>query len=155
MKKLSLFFLLNILFFTNIFAQIKNPTKTSISLSKNKTTVGDTIDIFVKVAIDKDWYIYATEKDEVVMSILANMTLNENASFQKLGKLKAITPDKKYDEIWGGSYTYFKEKGEFCQTIKILKNDFKISGSYSHQSCSETTGMCLVPKETSFSFSNK
>lgn len=137
----------------SIYSQIPTPTQTSIALSKNNPKVGETIDIIIKTDIEKDWYIYATKKDEAVMPVLAKLELARHSSFKQVGKFRAINPKERYEKIWPGSYTYFEEKGEFRQTIKILEEDYNISGKYSYMVCSNE-GMCIIDK-TDFSFQGK
>lgn len=153
MKKISFLFifLLGFLYTQNLLAQVQDHTKESISLFQKG---GKIVDIIIQVDIDDDWYIYATEKSETVMAMLARINFNENSSFRKIGELRAINPQERYDDIWLGVYTYFERYAEFRQTVKILEENYNISGKYSHMVCSNIEGMCIINK-TAFSFQNK
>lgn len=156
MKKLPFLFifLLGFIYPPNLQAQIQNHSQFSYKFSKNEVKVGETVELIITATIDKDWYVYAIERDEAVMAQMTAIEIENNNSFQAIGSLKAMNPKKKYDEIWPGNYTYFKGKGEFRQTFKILKKDFKIEGRLTYQTCSDITGQCVPGKKT-FSFSNK
>jgi thiol:disulfide interchange protein len=68
-----------------------------------------------------------------------------------VGKIKPIGAKKKYDELWGGEYTYFTKKAEFRQRIRVLQDNPLIKGSFEYQVCSEKDGKC-VPGEEAFDF---
>src|SRR5690606_1130526 len=53
-------------------------------------------------------------------------------------------PKKKFDEIWQGDITYFVGKGEFIQTVRILKENPVIKVSAEYQTCTEIDGLCVL-----------
>ncbi|MCS6832171.1 MAG: thioredoxin family protein, partial [Flammeovirgaceae bacterium] len=63
-----------------------------------------------------------------------------------------ISPKKKYDEVWGGEYTYFVEKAKFIQLVRVKQTDVQIKVRVTYQVCTDVTGRC-VPLEEEFSFS--
>jgi thiol:disulfide interchange protein DsbD len=67
--------------------------------------------------------------------------------------VQPVKPKKKYSDIFEGEYTYFTGKGEFRQTVKILKANPKITGSIDYQVCSEIDGKC-IPNAVDFTFAN-
>src|SRR5688572_30695838 len=107
--KTSLLFLL---ISGNTFAQILTPTKWTWEISSNAVKVGDEIDLIFKVAIEKDWYIYANEFDADCGPMHTTVTLNPNASFRVIGTLKAIKPIAKHDDIFDCDVKLFKNTAE-------------------------------------------
>ncbi|MFD1819886.1 Disulphide bond corrector protein DsbC [Pseudarcicella hirudinis] len=149
MKKIifSFFTILTLLVSVAVNAQKLTPAKWSWALSKPNPAVGETVDIVFTVKIDKDWYLYSSDFDPDLGPIVTTIKFKANDSYATVGGLKAINPHKKFDkEIWNGEYTYFKEKGEFRQSVKILKTDIVIEGVYDSQTCTDKTGQCVPIK---------
>jgi thiol:disulfide interchange protein DsbD len=71
------------------------------------------------------------------------LTWKANPSFKTIGKLKPIGAKKKYDDLWGGEYTYFTKTAEFRQKIKVLAANPVIKGTYEGQVCTEKDGKCI------------
>ncbi len=133
------------------FSQILEPAKWSYDVSNTNAQVGDEVDLIFYTKIDQDWYLYSTDFDPELGPLVTEFTFDRNDSYELAGGIKPIGSKKKYDEIWEGNYTYFKEKAEFRQTIKVLKEDYTISGSYMYQVCSDIDGKC-IPFEDGFAF---
>lgn len=146
-------FLLLLFFSGNGFSQILTPTKWTWEISNNTVKVGDEIDLIFKVAIEKDWYIYANEFDAECGPMHTTITLNPNTSFSLIGTLKAIKPVAKHDEIFDCDVKIFKGTAEFRQKIKVLLTNLKLSGVYDGQVCTEVQGKC-IPFDGDFSFAD-
>ncbi|NBA88153.1 thioredoxin fold domain-containing protein [Emticicia sp. CRIBPO] len=143
-------FLFSFLFFQT-YAQIEKPATWSFKAANENPKVGETIELQFIATIDKKWYLYSSDFDPDLGPIVTTMTFTPNDSYQLLGKIKAVHPKKKFDEIWQGDVTYFKEKGLFTQKVKILKENAVISGNIEFQTCTEADGKCINGKEK-FSF---
>jgi thiol:disulfide interchange protein DsbD len=153
MKKVW-FFLILMGFSAVSFAQVQDHTQESYTTSAAEVKVGLEIDLIFQVTIDNKWYIYSTEfpADGPVKTAF---TFTPHASYQLVGKPKAINPKKKYEEIWEGDIAYHEKKAEFRQTVKILQTNPKIAGSYEFQTCSTIDGLCLPPETVEFDFKIK
>jgi DsbC/DsbD-like thiol-disulfide interchange protein len=148
MKKAVLFF--SVIIITCLTsAQILKPVKWSFSASKAKPAVGETIDIVFDGKIDKGWHLYSSEL-KVEGPMPTEVEFEPNASYQLVGKLKAINPKEKYDEVWEGKITYFDKQAKFIQKIKILKAGAIIEGKIKCQTCTDKDGKC-VPNKDKFS----
>lgn len=123
-------------------AQIVTPAKWSWAYAKPEAKVGETIEIVFTVTIDKGWHLYSSDFDPNVGPIVTSIKVKPNDSFQLVGGLKAINSKKKHDEIFDGEVKYFEGKGEFRQTVKILKENPVIEGSYDSQACQDD-GSCV------------
>lgn len=131
-------------------SQVLKPAKWTYSTSAQEVHVGDEIELIFKATIEKDWYLYSSEfpcEDPIKTSF----TFAPSDSYQLVGKLVAIKPIDKYDDIFGCDVKIFKKTAEFRQKIKVLKADLRIEGESEYQTCTEITGQC-VPGGEDFSF---
>ncbi len=137
-----------ILFFSTVFlsgsvSQILNPATWSVSPSTREVKVGQTLDIVFNITIDNNWYLYSSDFDPDLGPMVTEFVFEPNDTYERIGEIKPINPKKKYDELWEGEYTYFVGKGQFRQTVRVLKENVKIEGSYSYQVCSDIDGKCI------------
>jgi thiol:disulfide interchange protein len=119
-------------------AQILDPAKVNVSLSKTDVKVGEQVDVVFKLAIDAGWHVYSIGFDTICGPIPMEIKIAKNAGFELVGPIKAIGDHKKYDEMFGCDVIVFEKTGEFRQTIKILSASVKIAGEYQGQVCSNT-----------------
>ena len=147
------FFLLFIFLISgaHLKGQILEPAKWSMATSVNEVEVGQELDLIFNAVIDQNWYLYSSDFDPDLGPMVTEFTFEPNESYELIGGIRPINPKKKYDDLWEGEYTYFKDKGQFRQTVKVLTADFKISGSYSYQVCSDIDGKC-IPFDEEFIF---
>lgn len=132
-------------------SQILTPAKWSNRLSNPAPAVGETVDVVFNAQIDQDWYLYSSDFDPDLGPMVTEFEFTPNDTYELIGGVVPQNPKKKYDSLWEGEYTYFKEKGAFIQKVKILKADFKIAGLYIYQVCSDVDGKC-IPFEEEFEF---
>ncbi|WP_338760365.1 cytochrome c biogenesis protein CcdA [Bernardetia sp. ABR2-2B] len=157
---LTVFFTVLVFLFSscsNVSAQIEQHSKwkTYTEPSDLSTVkVGETIKLYFEVDIEKDWYVYSSDFDKNLGPIVTEVALEKNDAFETIGKLIPVSPKKKYDDLWGGEYTYFIKKGKFYQTIKILKPTTTIKAALTYQECSEVSGKCIM-QEPEFEFNIK
>ncbi|WP_200975091.1 cytochrome c biogenesis protein CcdA [Echinicola sp. 20G] len=132
------------------FAQLIEPPKWQMSLSKEAPFVGDEIELIFKAEIPENWYVYSNDFDPDLGPMITELSLEGSSGFEKVGGLTPIKPKRKMDEIWEGEVSYFTGKAEFRQKVKITETAVKIVGVMSYQMCSDVTGQC-VPYEEDFS----
>jgi len=142
MKKFGFYFLF-LLAFVAANSQVLKPISWKVEVLKSNPKVGEETTISFKAKIEDDWYLYSSDFDPDLGPMLTEFYFNENESYELIGDIMPIDPKKKYDSLWEGEYTYFKKEGLFQQKIKILKEDFKISGNYTYQVCSDVDGKCI------------
>ncbi|MHA6246857.1 protein-disulfide reductase DsbD family protein [Pontibacter sp. CAU 1760] len=135
-------------------AQVLKPATWSYDVSKRQVAVGEELELIFNVLIDKDWYLYSSDFDPDLGPMVTEFKFQKHPSYELVGKIKAINPKKKYDDIWEGEYTYFVGKAQFRQKVRILKPDVSIKGSYEYQVCTDVDGRC-IPFDDAFSFTNK
>jgi thiol:disulfide interchange protein DsbD len=147
------FYLLTLflLIVSNVNSQILEPAKWSLATSEQEVQIGQELDLIFNAVIDQNWYLYSSDFDPDLGPMVTEFTFEPNDSYELVGDLRPMNPKKKYDDIWEGEYTYFKGKGQFRQTVKVLTENFNVTGSYSYQVCSDIDGKC-IPFDDEFVF---
>lgn len=130
-------------------AQVLRPNEWTFELAQKEYKIGDEIDLVFKATIEKGWHLYSSDFDPDLGPMVTELVFTPNSSYALVGGIRAINPKKGYDEIFEGDYTYFQEKGEFRQTIKVLSLPLTFSGSINYQVCTDTDGRC-IPFEDDF-----
>ncbi|MEM9339589.1 MAG: cytochrome c biogenesis protein CcdA [Bacteroidota bacterium] len=144
----SLFLLLPVFF---VGAQLLKPIKWEVSLSNENAQPGDEIILKFAATIEDKWYLYSSDFDPDLGPMVTTFFFDENETYQRVDSIQPIDAKKKFDSLWMGEYTYFKEKALFTQKIKVVKLPLRISGAYLYQVCSDEDGKC-IPFEDEFSF---
>ena len=132
-------------------AQMSKPTTWSFDTNKKQVKIGDEVELHFNANIAKDWHLYSSDFDPELGPIVTNINFTPNATYQLVGKLKPVGAIKKYDELWGGNVSYFENKGQLIQKVKILAQNPVIEGKINFQSCTDIDGKCVNGKE-SFKF---
>lgn len=145
----SIVVFISLFFSVALLGQFRQTQTWSYDASQKEVKVGDEIEIIFRVALIENWYIYSSDIDPEIGPTPTTVEFEENGSFELIGDLIPIEPKKKYDDIWGADITYFSEKGEFRQKVKVLSKDFKLAGLLDFQTCSDVTGQC-IPGEQEF-----
>lgn len=142
------------LFAPRTLAQLVEPTKWAFAPAQPTAKVGEEVELIFSVKIIPDWYLYSSDFSPDLGPIVTTVAFDKHPSFQRVGGLVPQHPKKKFDDTWGGEYTYFTGTAEFRQKIKVLAAPVVLKGKYEGQSCSEVTGQC-VPLEGRFTFDLK
>ena len=132
------------------FAQVLKPASWTYSQSATQVQAGDEVELIFTATIDKDWYLYSSDFDPDLGPMVTEFNFEPDDSYELVDGIRAINSKKKYDEIFEGDYTYFRDKGEFRQTIRVLKKNLRFSGNYAYQVCTDIDGKC-IPFDADFS----
>lgn len=127
----------------SVFSQVFNPVQWKYSFSKSETKVGENVDLIFTAVVEEGWHLYASDFDPNLGPIVLSFKFTPHASYKLIGKIKSIAPKKKYDDIFGGDYTYFEGKGVLKQTVKLLATDPVIGGELTGQACTNSDGRCV------------
>ncbi len=138
-KLLFLFMLLPI----TGFSQILEKSHWKYHLEPENPKKGDEVELVFDVKIDEDWYLYSSDFDPDLGPMLTEFEYEKNNTFELIGEVVPVNPKEKYDDLWEGNYTYFTKKAQFRQKIRILSENYKITGEYSFQVCSDVDGKCI------------
>lgn len=149
MKKIA-FLLICLIVSVSSFAQIQKPSKWTFSAPSAKAKVGETINLVFTAKIDQGWYMYSSEL-KVEGPMPTEVVFVADNSFKPVGKLVAVNPKEKYDDVWNGKISYFVKEAKFIQKVKILKANPRIEGKINCYTCTEKSGTC-VPSKDKFSF---
>lgn len=128
--------------YTNAYSQVLKPAEWQVNWSTLPTKSGQEVEIVFLATIDKDWYLYSNDFDPNLGPMLTEFKFEPSESYTLRGKTRPVKPKKKFDDVWGGEYTYFTTKGEFRQKL-IVKKTGKVKVSISYQVCTETEGKCI------------
>lgn len=149
MKRITLF-LFCLLASLGSFVQIQKPTKWTFTSSATKAKVGETVELVFTAKIDQGWYMYSSDL-KVEGPMPTEVVFVADNSFKPVGKLIAVNPKEKYDDVWKGKINYFVKEAKFIQKVKILKSNPVIEGKINCYTCTEKSGTC-VPSKDKFSF---
>lgn len=152
MQKLLLLFPLFSLFFGN--AQILKPIHWNVEIRNKNAKNNEEIDVIFNAIIDDTWYLYSSDFDSALGPMVTQFSFEKNDTYQLVGDIMPINPKRKYDSLWSGEYTYFEDTGQFIQKIKLLREDYHITGTYRYQVCSDIDGKC-IPFEEEFTLSQR
>ncbi|NHE59442.1 protein-disulfide reductase DsbD family protein [Cyclobacterium plantarum] len=143
----KLVFLFIFLFTYGLQAQVIAPPKWDIALENPEPKTGEEVNLIFEADIPINWYIYSNDFDPDLGPILTAIVWEDTTGISPLGKLQAIDPKTKYDEIWEGDVTYFEKEGEFRQTLLIQAENALIKGTLEYQMCSDITNQCINYQE--------
>lgn len=151
-QKFILFYLLFLLPLL-MQAQVLHPIEWQTNTSKKEVKIGETLELIFTADVEKDWYLYSSDFSKDLGPMVTTFQFEPNDTYDLVGDLTPIHPKKKYDDLWGGEYTYFKGKAEFRQKIKVLKANPKILVTVDYQVCTDVDGKC-IPLDEEFAFTN-
>ncbi|WP_339784554.1 cytochrome c biogenesis protein CcdA [uncultured Imperialibacter sp.] len=125
------------------YGQVQKPISWSYELSNNDPKVGDTLSLVFKAKIDNTWYLYSSDFDPDLGPIVAEFDFVGDPSYEAIDSIRPIGAKRKYDDLWEGEYTYFREHAEFRQTILVNSLPVNLSGSFFYQVCTDVDGKCI------------
>lgn len=146
-----LFVVFALISLTAFSQQTSKKVKWTTSVSKKEVKVGEEVELIFKGKIDDNWYMYSSDFDPDLGPLVATFNLAENDTYEKVGDVVAVGSKSKFDDMWGGKYTYFTGTAEFRQKVRILKENPVINVKLNGQVCSEETQAC-IPVFESFKF---
>ncbi|MFA0961855.1 protein-disulfide reductase DsbD family protein [Roseivirga sp. BDSF3-8] len=130
-------------------AQILDPVQWQTTVEEGSSP--DERIIVFKATIDPDWYLYSSDFDPDLGPQVTTFIYEDEEGYQLSGEVIPVDPKEKFDEIFEGNVTYFKQTGVFRQPVKLTgKDDPVATGIIEYQTCSDITGQC-IPKEYEFS----
>ena len=142
MKRIFLLLIVCISFLANAQQGIIEPVKWDSKVEKISDTEYDIILIGV---IDEEWHVFSqfTSEDGSLPSVLTFENTNDN--YELVGKSKESESVMVYSDIFEVEETYFLDKVQFTQRIKLLSEDVKqITVNLDYQVCKE---VCIYKEE--------
>ncbi len=117
----------------------------------DKLEAGDELDLVFTARLEKEWLMYSSDFRGDVGPQPTAIYFEPDDSFETVGEVTPVAPKRKKDRVWETEISYFTQKAEFRQRIRLLKPDYHITGVIKGQLCSEKKGVC-VPFERLFLF---
>ena len=130
-------------------AQVLEPAKFSYVLETD-TSAPNRPTLVFQVAIDEGWYMYSSDFDEDLGPIVTTFDFTPHGSYERIGEVRPVGAKRKFDDLWGGEYTYFSGQAIYRQQIKVLERPVVLEGICEYQVCTDA-GKCILFEE-SFSF---
>ncbi len=129
------------------FSQMMEAPEWTATTDPDDFEKGDEVVLQLAAEIHKDWYMYSNDFDPDLGPMLTEFNFKENETYELVGDINPVGQKKKFDELWGGEYTYFTKIARFEQKIKVLAGQPEIKAEVSYQICSDVNGQC-IPFET-------
>lgn len=150
MKKIaiSLIFLINSLL---AYSQ-SNPVKWSLLV--NNTKDSSIYNVKFIAEIEKNWQLYSNDFNPNLGPIITEFKYTVSNTFDLDGPTYPKDSKRKYDDLWGGEYTYFENHAEFNQSIKSVGKSPRIEVNITYQVCNTVDGKC-IPFEITLNNSNE
>lgn len=126
-----------ILLINNASAQMIPPAEWSHSFSKKEIMVGDFVELVFTAPVPEPYYVYSNDFVCEFGAEPASFAFEDNGTYQLVGKPIPLNPKKKFDDIFQCDISIFKKKAEFRQKLRVLKENFSISGAMHYQMCSD------------------
>ncbi|MCF2489292.1 protein-disulfide reductase DsbD domain-containing protein [Dyadobacter sp. CY347] len=144
------FFLVFFLLSLNLAAQDSaSISKWNVSVSNPDAKAGDEVELVFLATIDKNWKLYSSDFKNDIGPLPTEFKFSAADSYKLVGDITPVNPKKTVDPTWDVAYTYFAEKAEFRQKIKVSRKDFVAKGTIKGLLCSNVDGVC-IPFQESF-----
>ena len=98
-------FILAFFLSTIAISQILEPAKWNLGTSADEVAVGQELDLIFNAVIDQNWYLYSSDFDPDLGPMVTEFTFEPSDSYELVGGIRPINPQKKYDDLWEGEYT--------------------------------------------------
>lgn len=125
-------------------SKVKQHATWKVEVVPSHPAVGEEAELVLKADIEEGWYLYSSDFDPNLGPIVTTLTFKTSEGYKVVGKLVAVHPKKKFDDIWGGDITYFIGKAEFRQKIKIVAANPTVKGVIEYQTCTIKDGACVA-----------
>jgi hypothetical protein len=133
----------------NVFSQnLKDISHWKVSFAKSDPKPGEQVEVVFSADIDKNWKLYSSDFKGDIGPLPTEFVFDKNNAYQLVGDIRAVKPLKAVDPTWDKAYTYFTDKAEFRQTVKLARGGSKVSGTIKGLLCSSEDGLCVPFKES-------
>ncbi|WP_179333218.1 protein-disulfide reductase DsbD family protein [Winogradskyella costae] len=149
-KKVLLLCLLAFSFSFNLFSQVFDPVKWETKVEKISDTEYDLVSI---ATIDSGWHLYSQNVPDNG-PIPTGFSFTENENFELVGETSEDEGHTVDDPVFQMRITFFENKAEFTQRIKVLNKELSIvEGEVEFMVCDDEK--CLPPNYIDLEFNLK
>jgi len=124
-------------------------SKWKVTVSNPAAKPGEEIELVFSASIDKNWKLYSSDFKGDIGPLPTEFNFDETGSYKLMGNINPVKPRKTIDPTWDVAYTYFLDKAEFRQKIKLIKEGLIVTGKIKGLLCSNKDGIC-IPFQESF-----
>ncbi len=151
---ISFFLIVSPLLVKHVSSQLELP-EDKVSWDFSIQQDGNNATILAKVTMEENWHINAVYLPKDVFGIPTQLKLlPQPNNFKLIGNVSEPEPIFHYDSLADENQFYHSNTIKLKQKIKIIsKNNFKIKGEFSFQTCDDTH--CLPPFSTDFELNVK
>ena len=107
------------------------------------TTSANEIDIYLSAEVLKGWQLYSNDFDPNLGPMVTEFQYTVNNTFELVSGTIPQNSKRKYDDLWGGEYSYFEKEGLFIQRIKALSETPRVEVTINYQVCNTEDGKCI------------
>lgn len=108
---------------------------------------GDSAELVFSAAIPTGFILYSSDFDAELGPRPAKFTFDSSDAIELRGPITAVQSQRRRDKTFGTEYSYFADRAEFRQKIRVLKSGASVSGRIDGQTCQEIDGLCFLFKE--------
>ncbi|WP_116812513.1 protein-disulfide reductase DsbD domain-containing protein [Steroidobacter cummioxidans] len=108
---------------------------------------GDEAEIVFSASIPEGLILYSSDFDAELGPRPAKFVFAANDAVELQGPVSAVQAQRRKDKVFGSEYTYFANRAEFRQKVRVLKTGTDITGRIDGQTCQERDGTCFLFKE--------
>ena len=137
---------LALLFATSVFGQSNKQVQWSFS---SKKVSENTYEIHMTATVNGDWHLYA-QKVGVEGPVPTSFSFTKNPLLILDNKVKEVgNLVKKKEEVWDGVVSYYEDKVNFIQVVKLKGNvKTNLAGKIEFMVCNDS--QCLPPSTVDF-----
>ncbi|GGM91039.1 hypothetical protein GCM10010967_25130 [Dyadobacter beijingensis] len=126
---------------------LKDISHWKINLSKTGPKAGEEVEVVFSAEIDQNWKLYSSDFKGDIGPLPTEFVFNPGNNYELVGNIEPVNPLKAVDPTWDKAYTYFVDKAEFRQKIRLTKANAKVTGTIKGLLCSNVDGLCVPFKE--------
>lgn len=108
---------------------------------------GDEAEIVFSAEIPEGLILYSSDFDAELGPRPAKFVFEANDAVELQGPVTAVQSKRRKDKAFGTEYTYFANRAEFRQKVRVLKAGTDVAGHINGQTCQEKDGVCVLFKE--------
>lgn len=127
----------------------KDISKWKVTVSNISAKSGQEVELIFSADIEENWKLYSSDFKGDIGPLPTKFAFEKTEAYKLVGEITPVKAKKTIDPTWDVAYTYFTEKAEFRQKIKLVKKDYIVKGTIKGLLCSSKDGIC-VPFEESF-----
>lgn len=103
----------------------------------------DMKEVHISAKVKKGWQLYSNDFNPNLGPLVTEFKYVVTSDYQLMRGTIPQGSKRKYDEIWGGEYSYFENEALFIQTIKTTAENPNVECQISYQVCNAVDGKCI------------